>query len=84
MLRTRRPKRVFPDGPCAAENHHDVTRSVGDAVRPFAHPGGYRGRKHGPEPVHQILWHGALGREIGYRSGFDVGFRADRQPDPDT
>ena len=53
---------------------------LGDAVRLVAHLGGYRDRKHDPEPGHQIMWHGQtrltsatlgheIGREIGFREG---------------
>lgn len=31
---------------------------LGEAVRLVAHLGGYRGRKHDPEPGHQLMWHG--------------------------
>ena len=31
---------------------------LGPAVRLVAHLGGYRGRKHDPEPGHQLIWHG--------------------------
>ncbi|MCY4112019.1 MAG: IS4 family transposase [Chloroflexi bacterium] len=49
---------------------------LGDAVRLVAHLGGYRDRKHAPEPGHQIMWQGqtrlssaALGHQIGFRAG---------------
>ena len=53
---------------------------LGDAVRLVAHLGGYRDRKHDPDPGHQIMWHGQtrltsatlgheIGREIGFREG---------------
>ncbi len=49
---------------------------LGDAVRLVAHLGGYRDRKHDPEPGNQIMWHGqsrlssaALGHRIGFRAG---------------
>ena len=32
--------------------------SLGPAVRLVAHLGGYRARKHDPEPGHQLMWHG--------------------------
>ena len=55
---------------------------LGDAVRLVAHLGGYRDRKHDPEPGHQIMWHGqtrlssaALGHEIGRETGFRDGQR---------
>ena len=32
--------------------------SLGPAVRLVAHLGGYRDRKHDPDPGHQIMWHG--------------------------
>ena len=31
---------------------------LGAAVRLVAHLGGYRDRKHDPDPGHQIMWHG--------------------------
>ena len=49
---------------------------LGDAVRLVAHLGGYRDRKHDPDPGNQIMWHGqtrltsaALGHEIGFQAG---------------
>ena len=49
---------------------------LGDAVRLVAHLGGYRDRKHDPDPGHQIMWHGqtrltsaALGHAIGFQAG---------------
>ena len=57
---------------------HDMPAPVqlGDAVRLVAHLGGYRDRKHDPEPGNQIMWHGqarlssaALGHRIGFRAG---------------
>ena len=55
---------------------------LGDAVRLIAHLGGYRDRKHDPDPGHQIMWHGqtrltsaALGHEIGREVGFRDGQR---------
>ena len=49
---------------------------LGDAVRLVAHLGGYRDRKHDPDPGNQIMWHGqtrltsaALGHAIGFRAG---------------
>ncbi|MDE0222930.1 MAG: IS4 family transposase [Spirochaetaceae bacterium] len=57
---------------------HDLTppSRLGDAVRLVAHLGGYRDRKHDPDPGHQIMWHGqtrlssaALGHRIGFQAG---------------
>ena len=49
---------------------------LGDAVALVAHLGGYRDRKHDPDPGIQIMWHGqtrlssaALGHRIGFRAG---------------
>ena len=49
---------------------------LGDAVRLVAHLGGYRDRKHDPDPGHQSMWHGqtrltsaALGHAIGFQAG---------------
>ena len=54
----------------------DAPEQLGDAVRLVAHLGGYRDRKHDPDPGHQIMWHGqtrltsaALGHEIGFQAG---------------
>ena len=53
---------------------------LGDAVRLVAHLGGYRDRKHDPDPGHQVMRHGqtrltsaAPGHEIGLQAGFDDG-----------
>ena len=57
---------------------HDLAppSRLGDAVRLVAHLGGYRDRKHDPDPGHQIMWHGqtrlssaALGHRIGFQAG---------------
>ena len=55
---------------------------LGDAVSLVAHLGGYRNRKHDPDPGNQIMWHGqtrltsaALGHEIGREVGFQAGQR---------
>ena len=49
---------------------------LGDAVQLVAHLGGYRNRKHDPDPGNQIMWHGqtrlssaALGHRIGFQAG---------------
>ncbi len=49
--------------------------SLGPAVRLVAHLGGYRDRKHDPEPGSQLMWHGfdtltkaTLGHQIGLES----------------
>ena len=56
---------------------------LGDAVRLVAHLGGYRDRKHDPDPGHQIMWHGqtrltsaALGHAIGFQVGQRHALRA--------
>ena len=42
-----------------AREHGDAAPdSLGAATRLVAHLGGYRGRKHDPEPGHQIMWQG--------------------------
>ncbi len=49
---------------------------LSDAVQLVAHLGGYRNRKHDPDPGHQIMWHGqtrlssaALGHRIRFLAG---------------
>ena len=60
----------------ALENGLRTPDRLGDAVRPVAHPGGYRDRKHGPDSGNQIMWHGqtrlssaAPGHRIGFQAG---------------
>ncbi len=60
----------------AQEHGMKAPDRLGDAVRLVAHLGGYRDRKHDPEPGNQIMWHGqtrlssaALGHRIGFRAG---------------
>ena len=60
----------------AQEQDMPAPVQLGDAVRLVAHLGGYRDRKHDPEPGNQIMWHGqarlssaALGHRIGFRAG---------------
>ena len=60
----------------ALEHGLAAPERLGDAVRLVAHLGGYRDRKHDPEPGNQIMWHGqtrltsaALGHAIGFRAG---------------
>ena len=60
----------------AVEHRLQAPARLGDAVRLVAHLGGYRDRKHDPEPGHQIMWHGqtklssaALGHRIGFQAG---------------
>ena len=60
----------------ALEHGLDAPKRLGDAVRLVAHLGGYRDRKHDPDPGNQIMWHGqtrltsaALGHAIGFRAG---------------
>ena len=51
---------------------------LGDAVRVVAHLGGYRARKHDPDPGHQVMWHGQtrLGTAaMAHRIGFKLGRR---------
>ena len=42
----------------AREHGHGGPDSLGAATRLVAHLGGYRGRKHDPEPGHQLMWQG--------------------------
>ena len=66
---------------------HDMTppERLGDAVHLVAHLGGYRDRKHDPEPGNQIIRHGQTrlsSATFGHRSGFLAGQRhALRQED---
>ena len=60
----------------AVENDLATPDRLGDAVRLVAHLGGFRDRKHDPDPGNQIMWHGqtrlssaALGHRIGFRAG---------------
>ena len=60
----------------AREHDMKPPERLGDAVRLVAHLGGYRDRKHDPEPGNQIMWHGqtrlssaALGHRIGFLAG---------------
>ena len=53
---------------------------LADAVALVAHLGGYRNRKHDPEPGHEIMWTGygrlssaALGHSLGSGSGYERG-----------
>ena len=82
------PHLMFTDGELAFlrdyAHRYDLKapERLGDAVRLIAHLGGYRDRKHDPDPGHQIMWHGqtrltsaALGHEIGREVGFRDGRR---------
>ena len=62
---------------------HDMAGPVrlGDAVGLVAHLGGYRNRRHDPDPGSQIMWTGcnrlssaALGHEIGHEVGHEAGY----------
>ncbi|MCY3612218.1 MAG: IS4 family transposase [Gemmatimonadetes bacterium] len=60
----------------ALEHDLQPPARLGDAVRLVAHLGGYRDRKHDPEPGNQIMWHGqtrltsaSIGHRIGFRAG---------------
>ena len=57
---------------------HDLTppSRLAAAVHLVVHLGGYRDRKHDPDPGHQIMWHGqarlssaAPGHRIGFQAG---------------
>ena len=47
-------------------------------MRLVAHLGGYRDRKHDPEPGNQIMWHGQT-RLTGATLGHGIGFSAGRR-----
>ena len=52
----------------------------GAAVRLVAHLGGYRGRKHDPEPGHRLMWHGynaLIDATLGHRIGLEAARRQD-------
>ena len=60
---------------------------LGDAVRLVAHLGGYRARKHDPNPGNQIMWHGqtrlssaSLGHRIGFKAGQRHALRQVEEP----
>ena len=66
----------------ALENGLPTPDRLGDAARLVAHLGGYRDRKHDPDPGNQIMWHGqtrlssaALGHRMGHRMGDRIGYR---------
>ena len=54
----------YPGPAFRPDSHWHSTRRLpksdrlGDVGRLVAHLGGYRGRKHDPEPDNQIMWHG--------------------------
>ena len=67
----------------AAKYGLDAPERLGDAVGLVAHLGGYRDRRHDPDPGNQIMWHGqtrltsaALGHEIGFMAGQRQALRA--------
>ena len=71
----------------ALENDLAPPERLGDAVRLVAHLGGYRDRKHDPDPGNQIMWHGqtrlssaALGHRIGFRAGQRHALRQAEKP----
>ncbi len=66
---------AFPPD-CADRYGLGAPERLGDAVRLVGRLGGYRDRKHDPEPGNQIMWHGqtrltsaALGNGIGFEAG---------------
>ena len=82
------PQLMFTDGELgflrdyAHRYRLEPPERLGNAVRLVAHLGGYRDRKHDPDPGHQIMWHGqtrltsaALGHDIGREAGFRDGQR---------
>jgi len=82
------PQLMFTDGELgflrdyANRYRLEPPNPLGNAVRLVAHLGGYRDRKHDPDPGHQIMWHGqtrltsaALGHDIGREAGFRDGQR---------
>ena len=84
------PQLMFTDGELdflrdyALEHTLRPPDRLGDAVHLVAHLGGYRDRKHDPDPGHQIMWHGqtrltsaALGHGIGFRAGQRHALRVD-------
>ena len=89
----REPQLVFADQELeflrsyALENGLATPDRLGDAVRLVAHLGGYRDRKHDPDPGNQIMWHGqtrlssaALGHRMVHRIGFRDGQRHALRP----
>ena len=59
---------------------------LGKSVQLVAHLGGYRGRKHDPEPGNQIMWQGysmltkaTIGHRIGAEAGRQRGFEAGKR-----
>ncbi len=71
----------------ALENDMATPDRLGNAVRLVAHLGGYRDRKHDPDPGNQIMWHGqtrlssaALGHRIGLRAGQSHALRQAEKP----
>ncbi len=70
-----------------ARKHAMATpQRLGDAVAVVAHLGGYRDRKHDPDPGNQIMWTGynrltsaVIGHEIGSETGYETGFEAGKR-----
>ena len=69
------------DGDYARKHGMAAPQRLGGAVALVAHLGGYRDRKHDPDPSNQIMWTGysrmssaALGHEIGLETGHETGF----------
>ena len=67
-------------GDYAQKHGMAAPQRLGDAVALVAHLGGYRNRKHDPDPGNQIMWTGynrltsaVIGHEIGYETGFEAG-----------
>ena len=71
----------------AMEHGPTAPDRLGDAVRLVAHLGGYRARKHGPDPGNQTTWDGrsrlssaSLGLRIGFKAGQRHALRQVEEP----
>ena len=70
----------------AAQAGLTLPDNLGKSVQLVAHLGGYRGRKHDPEPGNQIMWQGysmltkaTIGHRIGAEAGRQRGFEAGKR-----
>ena len=64
----------------ATQYRLSAPHSLGAAVELVAHLGGYRNRKHDPEPGNQVMWHGydmlskaTLGHTVAIEAGKSYG-----------